>query len=92
MEKTREERIDAYVDAEKKSPTAAFLLALLIGPLGYLYVSVGSGLSAILLAIGLALLHPGLVVIVWLMCVIAAPFEIVSRNKKLRAKAELMAS
>ena len=53
-EKTREQRIDEYVQAEQKNPTVAFLAALLLGPLGYLYTNTTSGVVAILLAIAAA--------------------------------------
>lgn len=91
MEKTREERIDAYVNTRLKSSVVAFLLTLILGPIGYLYVSVGGGLLFMLMAIGLALITPPLALAVWLMCVLSAPFGVSSHNKKVRAEAELLA-
>lgn len=86
---TREARIDAYVEANKKSPILALGLAILLGPIGYLYTSVLSGAIAILLTIATVGI-PHLTIVIWLACVVAAPFETASVNKKLRIKAELM--
>lgn len=35
METTREDRINNYTNANKKSVLAAFILAVLFGPIGY---------------------------------------------------------
>ena len=91
MEKTREKRIEHYIESEKKSVGGAFVLALLFGPVGYLYASPMAETILILIAVGVALVAWPLAIFVWLFCVIAAPFEAISSNKKLRAKAELMA-
>lgn len=87
----REARIQAYVKENSKSPLLGFLLAILIGPIGYLYVSTTGGVVAILLAVVFALMWFPLVFLVWIVCILAAPIEAMDQNKKLRVKAELMA-
>ena len=87
---SRKARIDAYIEANKKSPIIAMALAFFFGPIGYLYTSILGGFIAILLTI--ALLHiPVMTIFFWIVLIIAAPFEVNSSNKKLRAKAELIA-
>jgi hypothetical protein len=93
MTMTREDRIEAYVAAHARNGWVASILAILFGPVGYLYSSVLGGVIAILLAIGLSFSGFGIFnLFLWIVCIIAAPFEVQSQNKKLRARAELMAA
>lgn len=91
MHADRQQRIDAYVAQNRKSPGVALVAVLLLGPLGYLYVSAGSGLVAIVLAVLAGLLFWPLALVVWALCVVAAPSEAAAHNRKLLAQAELMA-
>lgn len=90
--KTREERIEAYVRANRKSLLGAFVLSTLFGPIGHLYASPVGALFAILIALGLAMVHPALVLIVWAVCALTAPLAAAEHNKRIRTKAELMAA
>ena len=92
MNKTiREQRIDAYVAANRKDPGIAFLLAFLFGPIGFLYASVLGGVILILIAIGFAVTDfwP-LNTLLWFSCAVSAPFAAADVNKKLRIHAELI--
>ena len=92
MHKTiREQRIDAYVAANRKDPGIAFLLAFLFGPIGFLYASVLGGVILILIAIGFAVTDVlPLNILVWVFCMAAAPLAATGTNKKLRTHAELI--
>lgn len=90
-ERDREKRVRDYVEENRKSLVAAILITVLLGPLGYLYVSVVGGAFAILLALGVASFAPPLLVFVWGLCVLAAPFEVIGQNRRLQKKAELIA-
>lgn len=91
MEKTREDRIEAYVKSERKSPFGAFVLAFLFGPIGYLYASVLGGIIWAFVAFVFFAAAPASVVVIWLMCAVTAPVSASNYNQKLRHKAELMA-
>jgi hypothetical protein len=67
-------------------------LALVIGPVGCLYAGGGFGALMILVAIGTALIHPALVLFVWLAGIFMAPMVTSSHNDAVRAEAELMAT
>jgi cation transporter-like permease len=88
----RERRIDAYVSTHGKSVILALLLAILAGPIGYFYVSALGGAVLTLLALFAAAAHPGLVIGVWGIAVLSAPFGAIDYNYKLRAKADLLAN
>ena len=88
---TRQERIDQYVKMSRKSVVVAIVLAVLFGPIGYLYASVVGGVILILLAVILAMSTPSLVVIAWVLSVLFAPFGVTAYNRRKRAEAELMA-
>ena len=92
MHKTiRAQRIDAYVQANRKDPGIAFLLAFLFGPIGFLYASVLGGVILILIAIGFAVtaVWP-LNILIWVICMLFAPLSATGTNKKLRTHAELI--
>jgi len=83
----RARRIDEYVELESKSPAAAFWLALLFGPIGYLYASPLGGVIGILIA----LIGAGtgfIPFLVWIFCVFNAAAKVGAENRKIRAKAE----
>ena len=92
MNKTiREQRIDAYVAANRKDPILAFFFVLILGPVGFLYTSVLGGVIMILVAIGFAVtaVWP-LNILIWVICMAAAPLSATGTNKKLRIHAELI--
>lgn len=91
-EETRQARIDAYVKAEQKSVTVAIVLAVLLGPIGYLYTSLIGGffMIVVVVVVVIAGLAP-LAALAWIACAIGAPFGIAEYNRKVRAKAELIA-
>jgi hypothetical protein len=93
---TREEKINQYVKANGKSAVFAFLLALLLGPFGYLYVNVVGGLIMILIVMvgrvaGGGDTAQGLLIILWVISFIMAPIQVRAKNKALLAQADLMA-
>jgi len=89
-DKDREARIKAYVDTHGKSVTMAFLLALLFGPVGFLYASPLGGVILILVTFGLvASGGPVLAALAWIFAVIFAPFVASAYNDKVRAEAGL---
>lgn len=92
---TRDERIEAYVKAHAYERSTAFVLALVLGPIGYLYANPWGGLIMLGLIFGAAglFLPLGMVmaVICWLTAVIMAPIDVESRNEQIRARAQLLA-
>lgn len=93
--KSREARIQAYIDTHRKSPLTAFLLALFLGPLAMFYVSIPGALMMILLIFGLAFSMPAvgglLGIVFWLLSLIAVPLGAINYNEKKKAEAELIA-
>lgn len=86
----RDRKLKAYMAANRRSPTAAFVLALLFGPVGFLYASAVGGVIMILVAFGLGTVSPVLALAVWLVAVLFAPSTASAYNAKVRAQAELM--
>jgi hypothetical protein len=86
----RARRIDQYVEEHQRSPSVAFLLTFLFGPIGYLYASLLGGVIFTLVSLFLLAFWPALVLL-WLVLLISAPFTAKGYNKKLRSKAELLA-
>jgi hypothetical protein len=87
----RERKIKKYVATNGKSQLVALLLALLFGPIGYLYASPLGGVILILITLALAAgggVAAGL--LGWFAAMILAPFSAASYNEKVRAQAELM--
>jgi hypothetical protein len=64
----------------------ALLLAVLFGPLGCLYVSPRLAIPALVLAGALGYLYWPAVVVVWLACVVYAPFKARALNRRLRRR------
>ena len=88
---TREQRIDAYVAANRKDPILAFFFVLLCGPLGLIAIDALSGVVVTLIMIGVAVTDfwP-LNTLIWFSCAVSAPFAAADVNKKLRTHAELI--
>ena len=93
----REQRIEAYVQMHRKSPLAAFLLALAFGPLGFAYASLSGTLTCLIIAALAWLVVPWsivmlLLLLLWVICVLLAPFAALEANRKLATSAELLAA
>jgi putative Ca2+/H+ antiporter (TMEM165/GDT1 family) len=86
----RERKIKKYVAANGKSQLVALFLALLFGPIGYLYASPLGGAIMILLAVALGSVDLTLAVLIWLACLVLAPLSAIWHNDRVRAQAELM--
>jgi len=69
----------------KKDPTIAFVLALLFGPLGLMYVRPGVGLALFGVAFVLSwtILVP---IIIWFVCMLVAPSLARGRNQEREMK------
>jgi hypothetical protein len=91
-EARRAARIEEYLRARGKSAVTAFLLALLFGPVGYLYASPLGGVILIIVAVGLVV-SGGVqfVSLAWLFAAVSAPFLVSRFNDRVRANAEMMA-
>ncbi len=85
--------IENYIRAREKSLVGAFLLALLLGPLGALYGAPLGGAILLLATIALAASELGVVagLFGWLLAILIAPLAASDHNARVRAEAELMA-
>jgi O-antigen ligase len=87
-----EQRIAAYVAARAKSPAAAFVLALVFGPLGSLYAGTRHGLIMIAAALVLGAVTGGAgALVVWVVAIFAAPGAASEHNERVRTEALLLA-
>jgi hypothetical protein len=84
--------VSAYCEAHRRSPALAFVLALVIGPVGVLYASGGLGAALIVLTVAAVFAAPPLALFTWLFGVIAAPIAASGHNQRTRASAELLAA
>ena len=84
---SRRQRINEYIDAHRKSPVAGAVYALIYGPFGCLYTNPASTVIALIVAFGLGLIYWPLVALVWVGCVIMAPFQVRAYNAKIRRSA-----
>jgi len=71
-----------------KSRSTAFVMATLLGPLGYMYASIPGGLVLFILAIVSLPTIFGPIVF-WLISIMFAPLEVKRANKKLLAEMQL---
>lgn len=84
----RREKIEDYIDANSKSPTAGVLYALFYGPFGCLYTNPRNTVIALFVAVGLGLIYWPLIALVWVSCMVMAPFQVQAYNAKVRRGAE----
>jgi hypothetical protein len=90
----RQQRIEAYVEANRKSAIGAFLLAVFFGPVGVLYASPLAGAIMILIALGS--FASGVVIgatfglLIWVVGLVIAPVVASGHADKVRATAELI--
>jgi hypothetical protein len=83
----RREKIKDYIDASRKSPVAGVIYALFFGPFGCSYTNPWSTVIALVVAIGLGLIYWPLIALVWVGCMILAPFQVRTYNQRLRRSA-----
>jgi hypothetical protein len=83
----RREKIKDYIDANRKSPAAGMLYALVFGPFGCIYTNPKSTLLALLVGVAAGLIYLPLIAVVWLACVATAPFQVRAYNNKIRRSA-----
>lgn len=83
----RRQKIKDYVDVSSKSTTVGVIYALVFGPFGCIYTNPTSTVIALIVAIGLGLIYWPLIGLVWLGCVVMAPFQVRAFNAKLRRSA-----
>ena len=84
---SRQERIREYVKASSKSPVTAVIYSLIYGPLGCLYTNPKSTVIALIAAVALGLVYRPLIAVVWVTCVLVAPFQVKAYNAKLKREA-----
>lgn len=86
---TRSDAAERYVRDREKSPVLAFVLSLLLGPLGLLYANV---LYGVILCVVAVLGFSTLIVpaFAWLLAAVDAPFAAISYNRKLESHAALI--
>lgn len=86
----RKEKIRDYVDANSKSKWMAVIYALIYGPFGCIYTNPKSTVIALVVAASLAVIYWPLIGLVWLACVIVAPFQVKAYNAKIRRSARFL--
>jgi len=83
-------KADQYIEIHSKSTALAFILALLLGPLGSVYGSLIGGIVLIIIAFMLALADPIVAMIIsWPAAIILATAAASAHNAKVRKTAEL---
>ena len=104
--RTRQQRINQYVDAHSFPIIGSILAAALFGPLGLALIRPGLGITLTAIGAGLLFwwtrqnpyyleLHSPILFFVgaiWMISVVIAPFEAKWHNERAQAKAELMAT
>ena len=84
----KEQQIDQLFKMKCKSRSTAFIMAALLGPLGYMYASIPGGLVLFILAI-ISLPTMFGPIFVWLISMMFAPLEVKRANNKLLAEMQL---
>jgi hypothetical protein len=80
----RREKVREYIDANRKSPVAGAIFALIWGPFGCIYSNPMSTVFALLAALALGLIYWPLIGLVWIACVVLAPFQVRTYNARMR--------
>lgn len=86
----RRQKIRDFIEANSKSQTTGALYALIYGPFGLLYSNTKLTFLCIVLAIGLGIVYWPLIGLLWMACVILAPFQVRSYNRKIRRSARFL--
>ena len=85
--KRRREKIKDYIEASSKSPLVGVIYALVFGPFGCIYTNPWSTLIGVFIAICLGLIYWPLIALVWVGCMIMAPFQVRFYNRRVRRRA-----
>ena len=88
----RREKLDDFIDANSKSTTAGVLYALFYGPFGCFYTNPRNTVIALFVAIALGLIYWPLIALVWIACVVMAPFQVRAYNARVRRGARYYVS
>ena len=84
VRKRRRQKIKKYIEVNSKSPVAGVAYAFFYGPLGCIYTHPQNALIALFMAVCLGLIYWPLIALVWLGCVIIAPFQVRAYNARVR--------
>ncbi len=84
IRKRRRQKIKKHIDVNSKSPVAGVIYALFYGPLGCIYTYPRNAFVALLIAVCLGLIYWPLIALVWLGCVIIAPYQVRAYNSRVR--------
>ena len=87
----RREKIQEYINVSRKSPVAGVIYTLLFGPFGCIYTNPWATLLGLSLAVSLGLIYWPLIALVWVGCMILAPFQVRTYNRRLRRSARYYA-
>ena len=84
----KEQQINQLFQMKCKSRSTAFVMAALLGPLGYIYASIPKGLVLFILSLvsWQTIVGP---IFFWLISIMFAPLEVKRANKKLLAEMQL---
>jgi hypothetical protein len=88
--KQRRQKIRDFIDANSKSPVTGAVYALIYGPFGLIYTNPGRALVAVLVAVAAGLAYWPLIGLVWLGCVVMAPYQVRSYNARIRRSARFL--
>ena len=86
----RRQKVRDFIDANSKSPTTGAIYALIYGPLGLIYVSPKLAMGALFVATALGLVYWPLIGLPWLACVVAASYQVRTRDTRIRRSARYM--
>ncbi len=86
----RRQKIRDFIDANSKSQTTGALYALIYGPFGLLYSNPKLAFLFLVAAIGLGFVYWPLIGLLWLICLILAPFQVRRYNRKIRRSARFL--
>lgn len=86
----RRQKIRDFIEANSKSPTTGAIYALIYGPFGLIYSNPKLTFLFIVLAIGLGIVYWPLIGLLWLTCVVLAPFQVRAYNRRIRRSARFL--
>lgn len=86
----RRRKIRDFIDANRKSPMTGIVYALFYGPFGLIYSNPRLAIVALLLGVAAGLIYWPLVAVVWVGCVVIAPYQVRSYNSRVRRRARYL--
>jgi hypothetical protein len=86
----RRQKVRDFIDANSKSPLAGAIYALIYGPFGLVYVNPKLAITALLCAVALGFVYWPLIGLLWLACVVAAPYQVRTYNSRIRRSARYL--